>query len=346
MWLKIRAQMVSALFCILVCFGIKQAAYAQQKDSLDIENLVFEGAGIRGIAYCGALMELDERGYLDCISRVAGTSSGAITASLLAVGYSPDEIFEIVGGTDFGKFNDGSWGFVGGLVRLNSKLGFYRGKSFLRWLEMLITAKTNDPNITFEQLFQLKQKRIDCNFKDLAVAATSLNHQSTIIFSRESFPEMRIVDAVHASMAVPLYFEPVVIDTHGRVIAYRDMLPDHYLCVDGGFTANYMISAFDSAGIIAPTLGIRLDSDEQIICDNDDCRLAYYHVESVKDFVGAFYYIIKETMNRQSLTPEDWNRTVSISDCNIGPKVKKLSDEEKQKLIAAGRKGVVDHLNG
>lgn len=322
-----------------------QNAKAGASDSLHFENLVFEGAGIRGIAYCGALMELEEQGYLACIDRVGGTSSGAITACLLAVGYKPAEIYEIIGSTDFGRFNDGSWGFAGGLLRLNSRLGFYRGKSFVRWLELLISAKTNEADITFGQLHQLKQSDFDCNYKELTVAATSLNHQKTLIFSYESFPEMRIVDAVHASMAVPLYFEPVVIDSKGSVIEYRKMLPEHHLCVDGGFTSNYIISAYDSADRPAPTLGLRLDSDEQIICDGRDCSLAYYPVESVKDFVGAFYYIIKETMNRQSLTEADWNRTVSISDCNIGPKVKKLSDEEKQKLIGAGRKGVTDYMS-
>ncbi len=86
--------------------------------------------------------------------------------------------------------------------------------------------------------------------------------------------------------------------------------------------------------------GLRLDSDEQISCDIDDKQLAYQHIATASDFVGAFYYIIKETLNRQTLTPEDWERTVSISDCGMSPKVKRLSEKEKMKLILAGRRGV------
>src|SRR5574343_659876 len=119
-----------------------------------IDNLVFEGAGIRGIAYCGALMELDEQGYLANVKRVAGTSSGAITASLLSVGYTPQEIYTIIGETNFGKFNDGGGLFIGGIHRLKKKLGYYKGKKFLEWLENLIEAKTGNKNFTFADLEQ------------------------------------------------------------------------------------------------------------------------------------------------------------------------------------------------
>jgi predicted acylesterase/phospholipase RssA len=68
------------IFATLISImGLGQKA----SDSIHYENLVFEGAGIRGLAYCGALMELDQRQMLAPIQRVAGTSSGAITATLL-----------------------------------------------------------------------------------------------------------------------------------------------------------------------------------------------------------------------------------------------------------------------
>jgi len=59
------------------------------------ENIVFQGGGPRGIVYVGALKSLKQKGMLNDIHRVAGTSAGAITASLLAVGYSPEEIERI-----------------------------------------------------------------------------------------------------------------------------------------------------------------------------------------------------------------------------------------------------------
>ncbi len=312
-----------------------------QKDSLSIENLVFEGAGIRGIAYCGALMELDERHLLDQVTNAAGTSSGAITACFYSIGYSPTEIYDLIGETDFGAFNDGRLGAIGGLYRLNKKLGWYRGKKFLTWLEEKIEAQTGNRNLTFAELQKLTFTNE--HFKELVVAATSLNHQQSIYFSAETFPQMRIADAVHASMAVPLYFEPVVIDSTGKVVDYDDLTAHHHLCVDGGFTANFIISYFDKKEPAA-TIGLRIDSNEQITEDQGERELAYQHIQSTSDFMKAFYYITKENLNRSQLTEADWQRTVSISDSNIGPKVKKLSAAEKKILIDAGRKGVQEYL--
>jgi NTE family protein len=342
---KISTKCTPTFILSISLFFLSLGVFAFDQDSLVIENLVFEGAGIRGIAYCGALMELEDRGYLSCIDRVAGTSSGAITASLIAIGYTPSETYEIVGSTDFGKFNDGGYGLAGGTVRLTRRLGFYRGNTFLKWFENLIEVKTGDPDLTFQDIVAARSNQEGCLYKELTIASTSLNHQRTIVFSVATYPDMRIADAVHASMAIPLYFEPVVIDEQGRVLPYRDMLPEHHMCVDGGFTANYLIGSFDVGETIAPTLGLRLDSDAQISQDMTDRQLAYQHIGSVSDFIGAFYYIMKETMNRQSLREVDWQRTVSISDCGMSPKVKKLSDGEKALLIEAGRTGVQRYMD-
>jgi NTE family protein len=47
---------------------------------------VFEGGGVKGIALVGAASEIEAAGYE--IVNLAGTSAGAIVATLLAAGYS------------------------------------------------------------------------------------------------------------------------------------------------------------------------------------------------------------------------------------------------------------------
>lgn len=49
-------------------------------------NLVFEGGGVKGIAYVGAMQVLAQRGVLKKIQRVGGTSAGAINALIMALG--------------------------------------------------------------------------------------------------------------------------------------------------------------------------------------------------------------------------------------------------------------------
>jgi NTE family protein len=287
-------------------------------------------------------------GVLQHIESVGGTSSGAITACLLSVGYTPSEIADIIGNTNFGKFNDGGFIFFGGLYRLNRKLGYYKGNKFLHWLENLIEEKTGSKDITFNELYLLSKD--STSYKELAVAATSLNHQRTLVFAHDTYPDMRIADAVRASMAVPLYFEPLIIDSAGTVHSVKNMTREHDLCVDGGFTANFIISHYDSVSqegvqYIAPTLGLRIDSDTQIVNDRSDYSLAYQPIHSAKDFIVALYYITKETMNRQLLSDTDWKRTISISDSSLGPKVRKLSQQEQQALLKSGRKGVQDYFH-
>ncbi len=58
------------------------------------KNLVFEGGGVKGLAYASALRRLEEEKVicLKDIERVGGTSAGAITALLVGLGFSWDEI--------------------------------------------------------------------------------------------------------------------------------------------------------------------------------------------------------------------------------------------------------------
>lgn len=68
----------------------------------DVEYLVFQGGGGKGVAYLGALEALEELGILPFNSQnsnsnlkgIAGTSAGAITALLIAMGYTTKEIDE------------------------------------------------------------------------------------------------------------------------------------------------------------------------------------------------------------------------------------------------------------
>lgn len=69
-------------------------------------NLVFEGGGVKGIAYVGAMEILQQRGQLDHILRVGGTSAGAINALIYAPGYTIRKQHQILDSTDFDLSDD------------------------------------------------------------------------------------------------------------------------------------------------------------------------------------------------------------------------------------------------
>lgn len=57
-------------------------------------DLVFEGGGAKGSVFVGALQEFKARGHE--YARLLGTSAGAISATLIAAGYSPEEMLAAV----------------------------------------------------------------------------------------------------------------------------------------------------------------------------------------------------------------------------------------------------------
>jgi NTE family protein len=301
------------------------------------KNLVFEGAGIRGIAYAGAITELEAKQFMNGIEKVGGTSAGAITALVVALGYSGKEIESIVGSTNFKKFNDGGGMFVGGIHRTSKFFGWYRGHKFEEWIEKLIEDKTGNADISFAQLHER-------GYKDLYVTGTCLNKQSLVVFSRLNYPNMKVKDAVRISMSIPLYFEAVFIDKEGNVVRkpkrpwQKEGLD---VMVDGGLTGNFPIRMFDSTGFINPaTIGFRIDSDEQVESDRNGRELVNMPVTKFSQYMAAFYTMIMENLNRIPLRPEDWQRSVSIADGKISARIRKLSDQEINTLIENGRQAV------
>ncbi|QDA60405.1 patatin-like phospholipase family protein [Hymenobacter jejuensis] len=317
-------------------------------------NLVLEGGGIRGIAYGGALQELEQQGVLAEIQRVGGTSAGAIQAALLAVGYSPQEIIEIIDRTPVQRLNDGRLIFFGGSTRLLKQYGWYRGDQFTKYMSELVGRRTGNANLTLAQLHERAQQG---QARDLYVTGTNLTTQRTQVFSYETSPNLRVADAVRISMSIPLYFRAVLLDEASNVIVKPKKDQKVNVLVDGGLLANYPIWLFDDARYLLDsqsvinnaskpfsnpeTLGLRLDRAEQIAYDtlsNGRQQLAPYDIQNFGSYVGALYTLAIENLNPAQ--PTDWKRTISISTLGFNPKIKRVSAQQKQALMTSGREGV------
>ncbi len=86
-------------------------------------GLVLSGGGARGISHLGAVKALHEHGIRPDI--ISGTSAGAITGGLLAYGYTPDEILEMIISTSFVRYVRPT--FAGsGLLRMDRMEEIYR----------------------------------------------------------------------------------------------------------------------------------------------------------------------------------------------------------------------------
>jgi NTE family protein len=216
-------------------------------------DLVCEGGGVRGIGLVGAVDALAAAGYR--FPRVAGTSAGAIVASLVAAlqvaGEPLTRLAEVMRSIDYRKFLDrsliGQLPLIGGGLSLLVSDGVYRGE----YLEQLLTELLGDLGVrTFGDL--RTGERSEQFAWSLVVTASDLSRRRLvrIPWDLDSYgidpDKFSVARAVHASAAIPYVFEPVRV----RGATW----------VDGGLLSSFPVELFDRAEPRWPTFGIRLSA--------------------------------------------------------------------------------------
>jgi NTE family protein len=221
-------------------------------------NAVFEGGGVKAIGLVGAVKASEERGIR--YSRLAGTSSGSIVASMLAAGYTADEMKDIILNTPFTEFLRKSWvhrvKIVGPLSRVLFKKGLYPGDILEGWIHQVLAAKGIR---TFSDLEpgSLRIVASDISQGRMMVLPDDLELYG---FSAHEFP---VSKAIRMSTSIPYFFDPVVIrkipDLSNPWQSW--MMPKEFIyIVDGALLSNFPLWLFDSneAKSIIPTLGYQL----------------------------------------------------------------------------------------
>jgi NTE family protein len=305
----------------------------------NFRNLVFEGGGVKGIAYGGALAILDQMGILSNITRVAGTSAGAINAVLVALGYTSQEVSKIIAETNFKDFEDRK-SFLATLYGFTKNFGWFKGDAFQEWMGKLIKDKTGNKNLTFGEL-QESVKKSPESFRLLYIIATNLTKQTAHIFSHEKTPEVPIMYATRMSMSIPLYFRSVKL--------FDDVM------VDGGVSYNYPVNLFDNMKYLSnpknagtsiadeqgyifnhETLGFRLDSRESIKYNREDWKSVPIEIKGIKDYALGLVNFMMEMANKAHLHTDDWNRTIFIDSLDVKTTDFSLMSDKIKRLIESG----------
>jgi NTE family protein len=322
-------------------------------------NLIFEGGGVKGIAYAGALEVLKEQEILSGITRIGGTSAGAMTGLLVGLNYDIDEIVKIISSLDFRNFLDDTWGVIRDSERLITQFGWYKGDYCRNWLSKIIAAKTGDPNATFADLQAQKAAK---GFKDLYFIGTNLSTGYSEAFSFEHTPGLSVADAVRISMSMPFMF-----------VAPKSPRGDCY--TDGGVLDNYPVRLFDrqkyidqfsatpidyqqhnqalkASGIdISPyvfnleTLGFRLASKAEIGVFRDQAEPPHHAVNDLFAFTWRVIETLLESQNDRHLHSNDWERTIYIDALGVKTTDFGLTDEMKAALLASGRSYARQYFN-
>jgi NTE family protein len=308
-----------------------------------IKNLVFAGGGVKGLAYVGALEVLKDQGILDSIENVAGASAGGLTALAVALGATIEEIKDLLR-VDFTEFEDGGFAATG---RMLHSFGMHPGDRIKSWIGKFIASKLGNFNATFADLHQkvISQGSSPIRkFKELHVMAANLSQKRGEVLSFYTKPRLPLVVAIRITVSYPIFFVPqtfrknedneFVYDTNNQLISDND--GDMY--VDGGLANNFPVRLFDIDYPNPETLGLRLDSPQEIANLRDGGK-----AESVpiKNWSTYSKNLIATAMNAQNAYQDEDNfRTVYINTQQIHAVQFKLTDTQQQQLITAGKDAV------
>lgn len=162
-----------------------------------ITHITFSGGGLTGISYLGVIQYIVMEKLDKQIKHVSGTSIGSIMAAIFCMGiWDFDKYIRTYIPTIFISRSQ--------ILEIFTKNGFIDTQIII---EPLITAMTQygyDKHITFLQL--AKQTG-----KILLIPASCIDTTSVTYFSVDTTPNVEILDAIRASCAIPLIFQPVKI---------------------------------------------------------------------------------------------------------------------------------------
>jgi predicted acylesterase/phospholipase RssA len=163
-------------------------------------GISFSAGGEHIIALLGALSRLIETGTSHNVTRWYGCSAGSFCAYVGALGVSPLWIRDVVTYFDtrvIAELEEDSVADFMNCWGLNS--GSEIRKLIGRFLD---TWESGASNWTFAHL---SRKRPGIS---LFITATNLTMGSLSVFSTDTTPDMKILDAIRASLSVPLLFTP------------------------------------------------------------------------------------------------------------------------------------------
>ena len=228
-------------------------------------GLVLSGGGAKGMAHIGVIRALEENGIP--IDYIAGTSMGAVIGSLYAMGYSPDEMQELISSDDFKnwymgardmnyqfyfKQNPPTPGIISAQVAIRDSMTVIRPtiNSLVDPLQM---------NLAFLDIFSGASAACGNNFDNLFVpfraVASDVFNKNSIVLSQGT-----LGDAVRASMSFPFVFRPIKIDS---IIAYDGGIYDN-------FPVDVMVNDFHPDFIIGSVVAVAPGEPEIEIPDEFD----------------------------------------------------------------------------
>ena len=208
-----------------------------KKQNKKYKNLTFLGGGAKGVVYVGAIKALEELHVLDCIKKVSGSSIGALTALFVSLGFPAGSIglfykrffnenfTKIFGEGAFSKKND-KWAQV--LQEFFNEMSKIKDPKYTPMINFFGVDDIESLIFGGLHIFHMNSPY---KVKELFVTGVDVKNEFLNIFSYENTPQVKVIDAVVASMSFPGMVCP-------KKIGEREYM-------DGGYVNNIPSNIFD-----------------------------------------------------------------------------------------------------
>ena len=271
--------------------------------------MVFEGGGILGASYTGALVRLHELVGPLKVKNVAGSSVGSLIATALACGANPYYIHQRMMELDLTKFKDGGCCLVQ-FFRLLFKYGSHKGDYIETFIGDTLQDLTQNRNITFQEAYE----RFGCF---LTITYLSTDQEQTIYANHLNHPHHQIKTVARWSSSIPLFFQAPRQGTD--------------LILDGAVLDSYPLHILRDISEDKDIIGFKLYNDQEIKIPR---------IRNLKDYAFVMVNILREQALRYHVEENDWKLTCRI---NVG-KYKttdfNITQADKEWLYNAGREGM------
>lgn len=298
-------------------------------------NGVFEGGGVKGIALAGGVSAAMKQGHV--FNEVAGTSSGAIVAALLAAGYTGEDMKEMILRSPFRSFMQRSPIFntkiIGPAARLVLKKGLYSGEALEDWVSQQLAAKGIR---TFG----------DLRHNQLRVIASDITQGKLLILPDDIAQygidprKFSIAKAVRMSTSIPYFFDPVMIRRKLKSSAKAAPFAEQfYYIVDGGLLSNYPLWVFDQETDredIIPVIGFQLVGKSDI---------STHKIKGPITMLEALFGTMLSAHDERYIEQKNRFRTVKIPTLGVGNTQFNLSKELSMSLYDSGFQASNDYFN-
>lgn len=280
-------------------------------------GLVLSGGGAKGMTHIGIIRALEENNIP--IDYITGTSMGAIVGAMYAMGYSPDEMQDLLASEDFKRWYTAQIeeNYIYYFKKnpptpdfLSIKMSF---KDSLTVKPQILPASVVDPiqmNIVFLDLFSRSTASCGGNFDRLFVpfrcVASDVYNKKQLVMRKGD-----LGDAVRASMSFPFVFKPIEID---GVLAYDGGIYNNFPTdvMRDDFHPDILIGSVVASNPSKPNEKDLMSQIENMVMQKTD-----YSIPESMGFVMKFKFDDVSLMDfdrLQELHDIGYKRTISIMD--------------------------------